>query len=200
MRASDLRTVPVAAALQPAIDDRVNVPEQRAKIDAIIDEHASKAGSTMLILNEVQAEIGHVSKPMQNYIADRLRVPLKDVYGVITFYSFFTMKPRGKHRIAFCLGTACYVSGAEMLIEHANLGRARGNPHRRVAVWLLRHHLGEVHPGGAHVSRAPMMPRKIICMPKNSIMAPAYIGWRTIAYGPVLTTCCVSAISMTADV
>jgi NADH:ubiquinone oxidoreductase subunit E len=54
---------------------------------------------------------------MQNYIADRLHVPLKDVFGVVTFYSFFTMKPRGKHRIAFCLGTACYVGGAEMLIE-----------------------------------------------------------------------------------
>lgn len=117
MRGSDLRTVPLAAALRPEVDDPVSVPELRAKIDAIIAEHSPKAGSTMLILNQIQGEIGHVSKPMQNYIADRLRVPLKDVYGVITFYSFFTMKPRGKHRIAFCLGTACYVGGAEMLIE-----------------------------------------------------------------------------------
>jgi NADH:ubiquinone oxidoreductase subunit E len=109
--------VPLAAALRPEADDPVNVQEQRAKIDAIIAEHSPKGGSTMLILNQIQGEIGHVSKPMQNYIADRLRVPLKDVYGVITFYSFFTMKPRGKHRIAFCLGTACYVGGAEMLIE-----------------------------------------------------------------------------------
>lgn len=119
MRAKDLRSVPVAPSLMPAEDDPVAIVEQRAKIDAIIAEHASKPGSTMVILNEIQAEIGHVSKPMQNYISEKLRVPLKDVYGVITFYSFFTMKPRGKHRIAFCLGTACYVGGAEMLIEKA---------------------------------------------------------------------------------
>ncbi len=119
MRASDLRAVPMAAALQPAEDDPIVVAEQCARIDAIIAEHSPKPGSTMLILNEIQSQIGHVSKPMQNYIAERLHVPLKDIFGVITFYSFFTMKPRGKHRVAFCLGTACYVSGAEMLIEKA---------------------------------------------------------------------------------
>ena len=117
MRGSDLRTVPLAAALRPEADDPVNVEGQRAKIDAIIAEHSPKQGSTMLILNQIQGEIGHISKPMQSYIADKLHVPLKDVFGVVTFYSFFTMKPRGKHRIAFCLGTACYVGGAEMLIE-----------------------------------------------------------------------------------
>jgi NADH-quinone oxidoreductase subunit E len=117
MRSSDLRTVPLAAALQPQADDPISIASERARIDAIIAEHASRPGSTMLILNEIQAQIGHVSKPMQNYIADKLHVPLKDVFGVVTFYSFFTMKPRGKHRIAFCLGTACYVGGAEMLIE-----------------------------------------------------------------------------------
>jgi NADH:ubiquinone oxidoreductase subunit E len=119
MRGSDLRTVPMAAALQPAENDPVAVAEQRAQIDAIIAEHSVRPGSTMLILNEIQSQIGYVSKPTQNYIAEKLRVPLKDVFGVVTFYSFFTMKPRGKHRVAFCLGTACYVSGAEMLIEKA---------------------------------------------------------------------------------
>ncbi len=117
MRSTDLRTVPLAAALQPESDDPIMVAAQRAKIDAIIAEHSVKAGSTMLILNQIQAEVGHISKPMQNYIAEKLHVPLKDIFGVVTFYSFFTMKPRGKHRVAFCLGTACYVGGAEMLIE-----------------------------------------------------------------------------------
>lgn len=119
MRSSDLRTVPLAPVLVPEVDDPIAVAEQRAQIDAIIAEYSRKPGSTMVILNEIQAQIGHISKPMQNYIADQLHVPLKDVYGVVTFYSFFTMKPRGKHRIAFCLGTACYVGGAEMLIEKA---------------------------------------------------------------------------------
>lgn len=119
MRAKDLRNVPLAEALRPTDDDPIVVPEQRAKIDAIIEEHRHKPGATMVILNEIQAQIGHISKPMQNYIAEKLRVPLKDVYGVVTFYSFFTMKPRGKHRVAFCLGTACYVSGAERVIQRA---------------------------------------------------------------------------------
>jgi NADH:ubiquinone oxidoreductase subunit E len=117
MRSRDLRSTPLALALVPSAEDPIAIPEQRAKIDSIVAAHARQPGSTMVILNEIQAEIGHVSKPMQNYLADQLRVPLKDIYGVVTFYSFFTMKPRGKHRVAFCLGTACYVRGAEMLIE-----------------------------------------------------------------------------------
>jgi NADH:ubiquinone oxidoreductase subunit E len=119
MRSKDLRAVPLALALQPADDDPVAIAELRNKIDAIIAEHARKPGSTMVILNEIQAEIGHISRPMQSYIAEKLHIPLKDVFGVVTFYSFFTMKPRGKHRVAFCLGTACYVGGAEMLIDKA---------------------------------------------------------------------------------
>jgi NADH:ubiquinone oxidoreductase subunit E len=119
MRTQSLRAVPLAEALQPTEDDPLAIPEQRAKIDAIIAEHRHKPGATMVILNEIQAQIGYISRPMQNYIAEKLRVPLKDVYGVVTFYSFFTMKPRGKHRVAFCLGTACYVSGAEKVIRRA---------------------------------------------------------------------------------
>jgi NADH-quinone oxidoreductase subunit E len=119
MRSSNLRTVPTAPALLPEADDPIVVEAQRAQIDAIIAEYSVKPGSTMVILNEIQAQIGYISKPMQSYIAEKLHVPLKDVYGVVTFYSFFTMKPRGKHRVAFCLGTACYVGGAEMLIEKA---------------------------------------------------------------------------------
>ena len=119
MRSSTMRSVPLAPALTPVDDDPVLNDAQRAKMDEIIAEHSIKPGSMMVILNEIQAEIGHISRPMQNYIAEKLRVPLKDVYGVVTFYSFFTMKPRGKHRVAFCLGTACYVGGAEMLIEKA---------------------------------------------------------------------------------
>lgn len=142
MRLKDLRSIPMAPALIPAEDDPVAIVEQRAKIDAIITEHSLKAGSTMVILNEIQAEIGYISKPMQNHIAEKLNIPLKDVYGVVTFYSFFTMKPRGKHRVAFCLGTACYVGGAEMLIDKAQqiLGVKLGEttPDRKFTLELCR--------------------------------------------------------------
>lgn len=73
----------------------------------------------MVILNQLQERIGFVSKPMQAYVAHKLGIPLSKVHGVVTFYSFFTSTPRGKHTIKFCLGTACYVGGIDQIIEKA---------------------------------------------------------------------------------
>jgi NADH:ubiquinone oxidoreductase subunit E len=73
----------------------------------------------MVVLNELQSRIGHISIPMQAYVAQRLRVPMSQINGVVSFYSFFTTQPKGKHTIKFCLGTACYVRGASRLIEKA---------------------------------------------------------------------------------
>jgi NADH:ubiquinone oxidoreductase subunit E len=73
----------------------------------------------MVALNELQSQIGFVSEPMQQYVAQKLRVPVSQVHGVISFYSFFTTQPRGKHTIKFCLGTACYVGGVPQLMEKA---------------------------------------------------------------------------------
>jgi NADH:ubiquinone oxidoreductase subunit E len=73
----------------------------------------------MVILNELQSKIGFISEPMQAYVAKKMRVPLSSVHGVVSFYSFFTTTPRGKHTIKFCMGTACYVGGMPQLIEKA---------------------------------------------------------------------------------
>lgn len=98
-------------------------------IDAIIDENLHLNGATMVILNQIQERIGFISKPVQAYIAERLRVPISKVHGVVSFYSFFTTSPRGKHTIKFCLGTACYVGGIDQIIEKAKqlLGIEPGN-------------------------------------------------------------------------
>ncbi|MEL7646377.1 MAG: NAD(P)H-dependent oxidoreductase subunit E [Anaerolineaceae bacterium] len=93
--------------------------EQKAVIDAIIDENFHLNGATMVILNQIQEKIGFISNPVQSYIADRLGVPVSKVHGVVSFYSFFTTTPRGKHTIKFCLGTACYVGGIDQIIEKA---------------------------------------------------------------------------------
>jgi NADH-quinone oxidoreductase subunit E len=93
--------------------------EQKAIIDNAISENKERPGAVMLVLNEVQGKIGHVSPAMQVYIARSLKVPLGQVHGVVTFYSFFKTKPRGKHTIKFCLGTACYVAGVSQVIEKA---------------------------------------------------------------------------------
>ena len=70
----------------------------------------------MVILNETQKQVGYVSEPMQRYVAKKMRVPVSAVHGVVTFYSFFTTQPRGKHTVKFCMGTACYVKGADRLL------------------------------------------------------------------------------------
>lgn len=94
-------------------------PELTVKLDAILEEHKWKPGSLMVILNDVQGKIGFVSEQIQAYIADYLHIPVSKVHGVISFYSFFTTRPRGKHTIKFCMGTACYVGGASQLIDKA---------------------------------------------------------------------------------
>jgi NADH:ubiquinone oxidoreductase subunit E len=100
-------------------NDPLSISEQKKIIDNIIDENKERPGAVMLVLNEVQGKIGHVSPYMQAYIARQLNVPLGQVHGVVTFYSFFKTRPRGKHTIKFCLGTACYVAGVGQLVEKA---------------------------------------------------------------------------------
>jgi NADH-quinone oxidoreductase subunit E len=99
--------------------DPLKDPERKQMIDQILDENRSLPGATMVILNELQSRIGFVSPAMQAYVAKKLRVPVSAIHGVISFYSFFTTQPRGKHTIKFCLGTACYVGGMAQLIEKA---------------------------------------------------------------------------------
>jgi NADH:ubiquinone oxidoreductase subunit E len=100
-------------------NDPLNATDLKALIDTAIKENKDRPGAVMLVLNEVQGKIGHVSPCMQTYIAQNLKVPLGQVHGVVTFYSFFKTKPHGKHTIKFCLGTACYVAGVPQLIEKA---------------------------------------------------------------------------------
>ena len=99
--------------------DPAESSELRQKIDAILEVNKNKPGSLMVILNTIQSDIGFVSEPIQNYVAKRLKIPVSKVHGVISFYSFFTTRPRGTHTIKFCTGTACYVGGASQLIDKA---------------------------------------------------------------------------------
>jgi len=99
--------------------DPLQVPEQLAIIDGILDENKDLAGATMVVLNKIQESIGFISPSMQVYIAKKLREPVSRIHGVVSFYSFFTTTPRGKHTIKFCIGTACYVGGITQIIEKA---------------------------------------------------------------------------------
>lgn len=87
------------------------------EIANIIDLYKGKQGSLIQILHLSQQIYGYLPLDLQQFIARSLNKPLSEVSGVVTFYSFFSTKPRGKHTIRVCLGTACYVRGGKRLIE-----------------------------------------------------------------------------------
>jgi len=93
--------------------------ETRAIIDQILEENKGLAGAIMVVLNEVQEKVGFISPSIQSYIAENMGEPVSRIHGVVSFYSFFTTTPRGKHTIKFCVGTACYVGGITQIIDKA---------------------------------------------------------------------------------
>jgi NADH:ubiquinone oxidoreductase subunit E len=91
--------------------------DQVGKLNKIISKYKDKPGSLIPVLEEAQVTLEYLPMSVQKKIARELNLPLSRVYGVVTFYSFFTMKPRGKHTVRVCLGTACYVRGGKALAD-----------------------------------------------------------------------------------
>ena len=91
--------------------------EQWQKVDEIIQKYRNKAGALIPVLEEIQEVTGYLPVSLQRRIALGLKVPFSEVYGVVTFYSFFTMVPRGRHTVRCCLGTACYVRGGKKNLD-----------------------------------------------------------------------------------
>jgi NADP-reducing hydrogenase subunit HndA len=90
--------------------------DQVDKIHAICDDHDNLEGELINILHRTQGTFGYLPAEVQEVIADKLGISAAKVYGVVTFYSFFTMIPKGKYPISICTGTACYVRGAETVL------------------------------------------------------------------------------------
>ena len=86
-------------------------------IDAIVAKHTGRPGPVKLMLHDVQHELGYISFTAMEKIAAASGVSVAEVYGVVTFYTQFTTEPKGKHVINVCMGTACYVKGAQALID-----------------------------------------------------------------------------------
>jgi len=93
-------------------------PEQIAKLDAIIQKHRGRPGALIPVLEEAQVVLEYLPVSAQKRVAEGLNLPLAQVFGVVTFYSFFTMKPKGRHTVRVCLGTACYVRGGKSLVDN----------------------------------------------------------------------------------
>ena len=88
-----------------------------AQINAICDRYVGETTPLMMILSDIQKEYGYIPVDVQEIVYERTGISVAEIYGVVTFYSFFSLKPKGKYIIGCCLGTACYVKGAQQIID-----------------------------------------------------------------------------------
>lgn len=87
------------------------------ELEQFIDELPEKKGALISVLHKAQSIFGYLPQEVQKFVGRKLGIPVAQVYGVVSFYSFFTMVPKGEHPISICLGTACYVRGAEKVLD-----------------------------------------------------------------------------------
>jgi NADH:ubiquinone oxidoreductase subunit E len=117
-------------------------PEVMAQIDEIVERLKDTPGSLITVLAEVQGITGYLPVELQEHIAAGMNIPSSTVYGVVTFYSFFSMIPKGKHIIKLCLGTACYVRGiqevANRLENELNIKVGETTEDRRFSLEAVR--------------------------------------------------------------
>ena len=88
-----------------------------AQITEICDRYAGEKTPLMMILSAVQEEYGYIPLEVQELISEKTGISVAEIYGVVTFYSFFSLEPKGKYVIGCCLGTACYVKGSQQIID-----------------------------------------------------------------------------------
>ena len=87
------------------------------KINEICDRYANETTPLMMILSDIQTEYGYIPVEVQELVSEKTVISVAEIYGVVTFYSFFSLKPKGKYVVGVCLGTACYVKGAQQIID-----------------------------------------------------------------------------------
>ena len=93
------------------------VDEKARKLQEIIEKHKGQKGALIPVLHEAQDVYGYLPMSVQKTISEGLGVPLSEVYGVVTFYTQFSLKPKGRFKINTCMGTACYVKGSNLILE-----------------------------------------------------------------------------------
>ncbi|MCL6638131.1 MAG: NADH-quinone oxidoreductase subunit NuoE [Firmicutes bacterium] len=87
------------------------------ELDQVIDRYRGQPSGLIQVLHRAQEIVGYVPREVQERVAEGLDVPLSDVYGVVSFYALFSLKPKGKYKISVCAGTACYVRGTVQVLE-----------------------------------------------------------------------------------
>lgn len=97
---------------------KVSLPENLCReLDQFIEKLPTKEGHLVTVLHKAQHLFGYLPKEVQQYVADKMGVPVSKVYGVVSFYTFFTMVPKGKFPVSICMGTACFVKGADKVVD-----------------------------------------------------------------------------------
>lgn len=91
----------------------------KAEVQEILSKYKKEKDNLIQILNDIQVKYGYIPKVAQIEVANYLNMPLAEVYGVITFYSRFTLVPKGQYNVSVCLGTACFVKGSKEILERA---------------------------------------------------------------------------------
>lgn len=86
-------------------------------IDRVIERYKEQKGAMIPILHSIQQKTGYLPEDVQAYVAEKMGIPLSEVYGIVSFYTLFTTQPQGKHKISVCMGTACYVRGAGLVLD-----------------------------------------------------------------------------------
>ena len=86
-------------------------------INEIIEKRKNMETPLMMILSDIQHKYGYIDLEVQQIVANALNIPVSEVYGVVTFYSYFSLQPKGKYVIGICFGTACYVKGSQSLLD-----------------------------------------------------------------------------------
>lgn len=89
----------------------------KEEMKKILEKYETNKENLIPILNDVQVKYGYIPKIAQLEISNYLNVPMAEIYGVITFYSRFTLEPKGKYNISVCLGTACFVKGSQAILD-----------------------------------------------------------------------------------
>ena len=87
------------------------------KIFEICDRYADEKTPLMMILSDIQNEYGYIPLDVQKIVSEKTGISVAEIYGVVTFYSFFSLEPKGKFVIGCCMGTACYVKGAQQVMD-----------------------------------------------------------------------------------
>ena len=91
--------------------------EDKEFMKKLCSEYSQEKDNLIQMLNEVQEHFGYVPKEAQQELSEYLGIPMAEIYGVITFYSRFSLKPKGKYNISVCMGTACFVKGSQKILD-----------------------------------------------------------------------------------